>query len=78
MLSPYRSLLQLKNVKAIEDFFEEWNETTPQTHIRKFEEHMARGRLPCWGSSGLVWTLWMSETTASKASVLKRFLLQNF
>ena len=21
------------------DFFEEWNEITPQTHIRKFEEH---------------------------------------
>ena len=23
------------------DFFEEWNEITPQTHIRKFEEQMA-------------------------------------
>jgi hypothetical protein len=23
------------------DFFEEWNEITPQTYIRKFEEHAA-------------------------------------
>ena len=23
------------------DFFEEWNESAPQTHIRKFEEHTA-------------------------------------
>ena len=24
-----------------DDFFEEWNEITPQIHIRKFEELMA-------------------------------------
>lgn len=27
MLSPYRSLLQLKNVKAIEDLYEKWTGT---------------------------------------------------
>ena len=30
------------------DFFEEWNEITPQTHIRKFEEQRALVRVPCW------------------------------
>ena len=29
------------------DFFEEWNEITPQIYIGKFEELMARGRVSC-------------------------------
>ena len=67
------------------DFFEEWNEITPQTHIRKFEELMAWGQVSCWGafltsigSSGLMQTLWMSEMTPSKTPVLKPLVLQIF
>ena len=35
------------NVNDTGDFFEEWNEITPQTHIRKCEEQMAP---TCWES----------------------------
>ena len=68
-----------------DNYFEEWNEITPQTHIRKFEERAAWGWGPAWGSflisigsSGLVQTLCMSEMTPSKAHVLKPFILQIF
>ena len=60
-------------------------EITSQIHIRKFEEQMAWGRVPSWGSfltstgfAGLVRTLWMSEMTPSKAPILKPFVLQIF
>ena len=49
------------------DFFKEWNDITPQTHIRKFGDSF----LTSIGSSGLVRTLWMSEMTPIKAPVLK-------
>ena len=46
------------------NYFEEWNEITPQNHIRKFEEQATWRWVPCWrsfltsiGSSWLVWTL---------------------
>ena len=32
------------------NFFEGWNEITPQIHIRKFEEQTGWGWLPCWES----------------------------
>ena len=67
------------------DFFEEWNEITPQTHIRKFEEQTAWGQVSCWenfltfiGSSGLMQTLWMLEMAPNKIPVLKPFVLQIF
>ena len=47
------------------DFFEEWNKFTPQIHIRKFEEQMAWGRVPCWGSF----------LTSTGSSLIQRTLL---
>ena len=33
-----RTIISIKHSSATGDFFEEWNEITLQTHIRKFEE----------------------------------------
>ena len=67
------------------NFFEEWNEITPQIGIRKFEEQtplervsLTQSFLTFIGSSELVRTLWMSEITASKAPDYKPFVLQIF
>ena len=58
-------------------FLSSWN------HIRKVEEQMAGGGMPCWGSfltprwsSWLVRTLRMSEIPTSKVPLLKPFALQ--
>jgi hypothetical protein len=49
-----------------------FSKRTPQIHIRKFKEQTPWGPVPCCesfltsrGSSGLLWTLWMSEMQAT-------------
>ena len=67
------------------DFFEGWNEITPQIHIRKLEEQTALERVPFWesfltstGSALTQRTLWMSDMNPSKAPVVKPNVLQIF
>ena len=63
------------------EVFGDWNEITPQIHIRKFEKQTAGGWVP-WLTSSVSEltqrTLWMSEMTTSKAPVLKPVVLQIF
>ena len=88
MFKSCKSHVNFLIVLEIEQFsvlFMEWNKTTPQTHIRKFEELTAWGQMSWWGSfmtsigfSGLMWTLWMSEMTPSKTPILMLLVLQMF
>ena len=54
-------------------------EITSQIHIRKSEQHMAWGQVPCWSAlTQRRRTLWMSEMTPSNAFVLKPHVSSNF
>ena len=52
--------------------------TSEHLKNKRLEDGCLAGGLSAKGSSGLVWTLWISEMTPSKAPVLKRFILEKF
>ena len=56
--SSKKSPVQLEKLICTGHFFEGWNEITPQSHIRKFEEQVAWKWMPWWET--FLSVLWVS------------------